>query len=281
MTLTKKSEVKVFGGMVTKYTHNSTTTNTEMTFSIYIPEGSEKMPVIYWLSGLTCTDDNFNMKSGGHRYASEQKVIIVMPDTSPRGAGVEGEDESWDFGTGAGFYVNATTDAFKKHYNMFDYVNKELPALVEASFPVIAGVKSIMGHSMGGHGALVSAFKNPVYKSVSAFAPITNPTQCPWGEKAFKGYLGSVEAGKEYDATELMAKNGPYDIPILCDVGTADGFLDSPNQLLPDNFSSICTEKKQNLVSRKQEGYDHSYYFISTFIEEHIKFHAKHLYGSA
>ena len=220
-------------------------------------------------------------KTKQNRYASEHKVIIVMADTSPRGAGVEGEDDSWDFGSGAGFYVNATTDGYKKYYNMFDYVNKELPELVEANFPVIAGVKSIMGHSMGGHGALISAFKNPVYKSVSAFAPITNPIKCPWGHKAFKGYLGSIEAGADYDATELMKKNGPFDVPILCDVGTADGFLSGEvDQLLPDNFDNACAEKKQNLISRKHEGYDHSYYFISTFIEEHIKFHAKNLHGS-
>eukprot|EP01064_Diplonema_japonicum_P010765 TRINITY_DN179_c0_g3_i5.p1 TRINITY_DN179_c0_g3~~TRINITY_DN179_c0_g3_i5.p1 ORF type:complete len:681 (+),score=218.72 TRINITY_DN179_c0_g3_i5:60-2102(+) len=279
--LTKKFEVHVNGGKQLKFTHKSAVTNTDMTFNIFIPAAAEfgKVPVLYFLSGLTCTEDNVMQKSGAQKQAAESGIIFVAPDTSPRGAGVEGEDDSWDFGSGAGFYVNATEPKWAKHYNMFDYINKELPTIIEANFPALPGYKSITGHSMGGHGALISAFKNPnQYVSVSAFAPICNPMKCPWGDKAFKGYLGSVEAGKDWDSTELMRKSGPFPFKIMLDVGLSDGFLSGEvDQLLPDTLDEAMTEKKQDFISRKQPGYDHSYYFISSFIAEHIKFHAAEL----
>eukprot|EP00659_Diplonema_papillatum_P012187 gene12187-18827_t len=282
MSLTQKSCASHAEGKLMKYTHQSSSTKTEMTFNVFVPKGADfqKLPCVYWLSGLTCTEDNFAVKSGGLKYAAQEGVVLVLPDTSPRGAKIEGEEESWDFGTGAGFYVNATEPKWKEHYNMYDYVTKELPKLIEANFPVIPGLKSVVGHSMGGHGALICAFKNPMeFKSVSAFSAICNPTKCPWGEKAFKGYLGSVEAGKEYDATELMKSKGPFDFKILLDVGTADTFGEAGdvNQLQSDVLDKVMKEKGQDFTSRKQKGYDHSYYFISTFIQDHIRFHALQL----
>eukprot|EP01063_Lacrimia_lanifica_P021439 TRINITY_DN2877_c0_g1_i2.p2 TRINITY_DN2877_c0_g1~~TRINITY_DN2877_c0_g1_i2.p2 ORF type:complete len:290 (+),score=132.14 TRINITY_DN2877_c0_g1_i2:63-932(+) len=282
-SLTKKSENVCFGGRLAKYTHASASTNTDMVFSIYIPPhaAGAKLPVLYYLSGLTCTDDNVMQKSGCQRYAAEHGVIFVAPDTSPRGAGVEGEDEGWDFGTGAGFYVDATEAKWAKHYNMYSYVTKELPALIEKEFAdvVAPGVKSITGHSMGGHGALVCAFKNPdQFASVSAFSAIGNPTKCPWGEKAFTGYLGGVEAGKAYDATELCNAHGPFPFPVLLDVGTGDSFLTGDvNQLQSSVLDAALKAKGQVYESRQQEGYDHSYFFIASFVGEHIAFHAKHL----
>lgn len=228
---------------------------------------------------MSCTEDNFIQKAGACKAAAEHGIALICPDTSPRGANIEGEEDGWDFGTGAGFYVNATEDKWSANYNMYDYVTKELPTLIESEFNVIPGKKSVMGHSMGGHGALICALKNPdAYASVSAFAPICNPTKCPWGEKAFTGYLGSVDAGKEYDATELVLASGPfasYD-DILIDQGTADSFLPA-GQLLPEKFEAACKEKGQNCTVRMQDGYDHSYYLMATFMEEHVAFHAKRL----
>uniref|UniRef100_A0A7S0I1F0 S-formylglutathione hydrolase n=1 Tax=Hanusia phi TaxID=3032 RepID=A0A7S0I1F0_9CRYP len=239
---------------------------------------NEKLPVIYWLSGLTCTDRNFIEKAGAFRAAVENRVLIVCPDTSPRGVDIQGDSDSWDFGKGAGFYLNATQEKWAANYKMYDYVTKELVELVEQTFQT-NGKKAIMGHSMGGHGALTIALKNPgMYTSVSAFAPICNPMQCPWGKKAFAGYLGdNQEQWKAYDATELMKglKAAPFD-DILIDVGDKDNFL-TAGQLLPENFKAACDLVGQNCSLRMQPGYDHSYFFIATFVEDHVKFHKQRL----
>ena len=274
-----KSNVKVEGGWMKQLQHWSETCNCDMTFSIFVPERRNRAdpdpPVLYYLSGLTCTDENARTKSHFAQEAGRVGLAVVFPDTSPRGTSIEGQDDSYDFGSGAGFYVNATTSQWSKHYNMYDYVTKELPDLVSKLFPVNGNRMSIMGHSMGGHGALISHLKNPgKYTSVSAFAPISNPTKCPWGEKAFTGYLGSVEEGKAYDATELI-KDYPkeHQAPILIDQGTADGFL--ANQLLPKNLTSAADKAGYRPITlRMQPGYDHSYYFISTFMKDHIEHHA-------
>jgi len=275
----------MFGGQVQKWTHASEATATPMTFSVFLPpqaaEAGARVPVLYYLSGLTCTDDNFTQKACAQRAASLHGIALVAPDTSPRGAGVEGEDESYDFGSGAGFYVDATVEKWAGHYKMYSYITKELPALINASFPVDGSRVGITGHSMGGHGALTIALRNPeMFKSVSAFSPICNPTKCPWGEKAFTGYLGSVAAGAEHDATELMRTKGPFPSfsDILIDQGAADNFYSGQvNQLLPENFLEACQSKGQTCTVRKQEGYDHSYFFIASFIDEHIAYHAKYL----
>merc|ERR1712223_1989268 len=276
---TLKSNVKLEGGWMKQLQHWSETCNCDMTFSIFVPERRNRAdpdpPVLYYLSGLTCTDENARTKSHFAQEAGRVGLAVVFPDTSPRGTSIEGQDDSYDFGSGAGFYVNATTSQWSKHYNMYDYVTKELPDLVSKLFPVNGNRMSIMGHSMGGHGALISHLKNPgKYTSVSAFAPISNPTKCPWGEKAFTGYLGSVEEGKAYDATELI-KDYPkeHQAPILIDQGTADGFL--ANQLLPKNLTSAADKAGYRPITlRMQPGYDHSYYFISTFMKDHIEHHA-------
>eukprot|EP00747_Dinoflagellata_sp_TGD_P181833 gnl/TRDRNA2_/TRDRNA2_35817_c0_seq1.p1 gnl/TRDRNA2_/TRDRNA2_35817_c0~~gnl/TRDRNA2_/TRDRNA2_35817_c0_seq1.p1 ORF type:complete len:702 (-),score=144.16 gnl/TRDRNA2_/TRDRNA2_35817_c0_seq1:33-1988(-) len=251
-----------------------------MTLAAFVPDGEGKFPVVYWLSGLTCTDENFSQKAGAFETAKSLGLVIVMPDTSPRGEGVPDEDpHTYDFGVGAGFYLNATTDKYKKHYNMYDYVTTELPDIVNANLPVLADRASIFGHSMGGHGALTIALKNPgKYKSVSAFAPITNPTTAPWGKKAFPLYLGADEATwKEYDTVELLKKYSGPSVRILVDQGTSDNFL--AEQLKPEVLKATCNDKGIMLNLRMQEGYDHSYYFISTFIQDHLKFHAAHLTG--
>jgi S-formylglutathione hydrolase len=255
-----------------------------MTFAIWLPAGASKdIPVAYWLSGLTCTDLNFIEKANAFGPAAEHQIAIVCPDTSPDALGIDGENDGWDFGTKAGFYVNATEPKWKENYNMYDYVTKELPELVRSNFGISATKQSIMGHSMGGHGALVAALKNPgAYKSVSAFAPIVNPTNCAWGHKAFTGYLGSVDAGKEYDATLLVAKYAGPQLPILIDQGSADSFMTDPaplGQLQPDNFKTAVDANKPpvTLELNMRDGYDHSYYFIATFIRDHIAFHAKAL----
>lgn len=247
-----------------------------MTFGVYLPPQAEsgKCPVVYYLSGLTCTEQNFVTKGGAQKTASELGLILVAPDTSPRGANIEGEDDSWDFGTGAGFYVDATEEKWKSNYRMYSYVTKELPAIVEKSFPVLPGKSAITGHSMGGHGALICALKNPgMYQAVSGFAPICNPVNCPWGKKAFSGYLGTnIESWKDYDACELSMKYKGPSLSILADQGTLDGFLDK-GQLLPDKLIE-ATRNNSSLACtvRMQEGYDHSYFFIATFIDEHLRF---------
>ncbi|XP_077987311.1 S-formylglutathione hydrolase-like isoform X2 [Glandiceps talaboti] len=278
--LTETASNKMFGGLQKVFTHESSECKCKMTFGVYLPPQieSEKCPVLYWLSGLTCTEQNFVTKAGAQRVAAEHGIVIVAPDTSPRGCKIEGEDDSYDFGSGAGFYVDATEDKWKTNYRMYSYITKELPEIINSNFNVKPGVASIFGHSMGGHGALICTLKNPgKYKSVSAFAPICNPMECPWGQKAFNGYLGAnQESWKEYDATQLVSKyNGPV-LDILIDQGQGDNFY-SGKQLLPENFVSACRDNKVPVVFRLQEGYDHSYYFIATYVEDHIKHHAKHL----
>ncbi|MBC1242169.1 S-formylglutathione hydrolase [Nostoc sp. 2RC] len=270
------SEYKSFGGKVGFYSHASSTCKGEMRFAIYQPPQAtqQPVPILYFLSGLTCTEENFMVKAGGvQRFAAEYGLILVAPDTSPRHTGIPGEDDDWDFGTGAGFYVDATQEPWRQYYQMYSYVVQELPAVITANFPARWDKQSIFGHSMGGHGALVCAMRNPqLYKSVSAFAPITAPMRCPWGQKIFSGYLGSdKETWRAYDASELVKKVG-YHSSILIDQGTVDKFL--AEQLMPEVFEQACADVNQPLNLRYQEGYDHSYHFISTFIEDHIRHHA-------
>lgn len=280
--LTEVSSNKIFGGWQKVYSHESSVLGCKMNFAIFLPPQAEEVsvPVIYYLSGLTCTEANFIQKAGAQKYASECGVALVAPDTSPRGLNIPGDSDSYDFGVGAGFYVDATKDPWKKNYRMYSYVTKELPSLINDKFPILSDKQSIMGHSMGGHGALICAFKNPgMYKSVSAFAPISNPIQCPWGKKAFSGYFGETEnnvSWNDWDATELAKKyNGPP-LDILIDQGKEDNFL-KQGQLLPENLLNVAKDVGLSLVLRFQEAYDHSYYFIATFVEDHIKHHMKYL----
>ncbi len=270
------SESVSFGGTVGFYRHASSACNGEMKFAVYQPPQvkSGPVPVLYFLSGLTCTEENFLTKAGAQRLAAEYGLMLVVPDTSPRNTGIPGEDKDWDFGTGAGFYVDATAEPWNKHYQMYSYVVEELPALIAEHFPARSDRQGIFGHSMGGHGALICALKNrDRYLSVSAFAPIAAPTQCAWGQKAFSHYLGNDPTSwKAYDATELVL-TANYNRPILIDQGTADQFL-GQQQLCPDLFERACAEAQQPLTLRMQEGYDHSYYFIATFMEDHILHHA-------
>ncbi|GLZ87045.1 S-formylglutathione hydrolase [Metapseudomonas resinovorans] len=281
MTLEIVSSNKSFGGWHKRYRHRSTSLNCEMVFAVYLPPQAEqggKLPVLYWLSGLTCTDENFMQKAGAQRLASELGLIIVAPDTSPRGADVPGDpDNAWDFGLGAGFYLNASQEPYARHYRMHDYVVHELPALIEANFPV-SGKRGISGHSMGGHGALVCALRNPGrYQSLSAFAPISNPMACPWGEKAFSRYLGDDRARwRDWDASVLLAE-ATERLPILVDQGDRDDFL--ANQLKPEALQAAAKAAGHPLTLRLQPGYDHSYYFIASFIGDHLKHHAAALKG--
>ena len=279
MTIQQIESIKEFGGLLNRYTHKSSVLNCEMTFSVYLPPQAEKgkVPALYWLSGLTCTDDNVRTKAGAQRYAAEQGIALVFPDTSPRGDDVTDEPDRYDLGKGAGFYVNAVQAPWSEHYQMYDYVTKELPALVEADLPLIPGVKSVSGHSMGGHGALICALKNPdAYRSVSAFSPICNPINCGWGKGCFTAYLGDdTKSWQAYDATALV-ESGAKVTDILIDQGLADEFYDE-KQLLPENFQAACDKAEQAVTIRLQEGYDHSYHFIATFIGEHIAYHAKAL----
>lgn len=269
------SKNKCFGGTVNFYQHQSQACNGEMRFAIYQPPQakSERVPVLYFLSGLTCTEENFMVKAGAQQLAAEYGLMLVAPDTSPRNTGIAGEEDDWDFGTGAGFYVDATVEPWASHYRMYSYVVHELPDLIAEHFPVQPDKQGICGHSMGGHGALICALRNPEqYKSVSALAPIAAPMRCPWGQKAFTNYLGSDrESWRLYDASELVLIAG-YNRPILIDQGTADPFLEE--QLLPEVFKQACESVGQPLTLRFQEGYNHSYYFIATFIQDHIRYHA-------
>ncbi|MFM1896334.1 MAG: S-formylglutathione hydrolase [Pseudomonadota bacterium] len=274
------SDVKLFGGRQIRFLHVSAVNHCSMTASIYLPPQASagKVPVLYWLSGLTCTDENFVIKSGAQRYAAEHGVAIVTPDTSPRGNDVPGEpDGSYDFGHGAGFYLSATQAPWNKHYHMEPYIVSELPALVNAHFPVDGDRQSIFGHSMGGHGALTLALKNPdSYRSVSAFAPICAPSQCPWGVKALSRYLGEDRTTwQPYDSCELVRAATGRRFELLVDQGTADNFL--AEQLKPELLQAVCRATDYPLQLRMQEGYDHSYYFIASFIGEHIAFHAKRM----
>lgn len=277
MSIENISVNKSFGGWHKRYSHHSKVLNCQMQFAIYLPpqaSNGEKVPVLYWLSGLTCTDENFMQKSGIQSLASELGIAIVAPDTSPRGKDVADAD-SYDLGQGAGFYLNATQEPWNKHYHMYDYVVEELPALIESTFPV-TDKRSISGHSMGGHGALVVALRNAAaYQSVSAFSPICHPSITPWGKKAFAAYLGRDKAlWRDYDASILLSDVTDF-VPALVDQGLADEFL--KEQLKTEHLESIAKLKDFPIQINYREGYDHSYYFISSFIESHLRFHAKYL----
>jgi S-formylglutathione hydrolase len=250
-----------------------------MRFGVYLPPQAQsgRVPVLYWLSGLTCTEENFIVKAGAQRVAAELGLAIIAPDTSPRGLGIPGEADSYDFGIGAGFYVDATEAPWSQGYRMYSYVTQELFELVATTFPVDPARAGIFGHSMGGHGALTIALKNPHrFRSVSAFAPIVSPSRCPWGEKALAGYVGpDREKWREYDATSLIEDRGWKGPALLVDQGTQDQFLE--NQLKPELLVAVCKRLGIPLDLRMQQGYDHSYYFIASFIEDHLRFHAKHL----
>lgn len=271
------SETKSFGGSLKRYQHSSTSLACDMIFAIFLPPQAEQqtVPVLYWLSGLTCNDENFMQKAGAQRLAAELGMAIVCPDTSPRHTDLPGEHDDYALGAGAGFYVNATQSPWNQHYCMFDYVTKELPALLQQHFPLNQR-KAISGHSMGGHGALVCALKNPTtYTSVSAFAPICQPTQAPWGINAFNAYLGDdKKQWAAYDAS-LLIQQAQEKLPLLIDQGSTDQFLHE--QLMPDALVDACKAANYPLTLRIQEGYDHSYFFIATFINDHLRFHAKTL----
>jgi S-formylglutathione hydrolase len=276
MSLERIEHRACFGGWQDVYRRRSEVLGCDMNFAVYLPPqaDTQKLPVLYWLSGLTCTEQNFITKAGAQRYAAEHGLILVAPDTSPRGDEVADAD-GYDLGKGAGFYLNATQTPWSRHYRMYDYVASELPALIEANFPATDS-RSISGHSMGGHGALIVALKNPGrYRSVSAFSPIVAPSQVPWGEKAFSAYLGEDrEAWKAWDTVELVAA-AQERLPLLVDQGDADEFL--AVQLKPELLQASCEAAGHPLQLRLQPGYDHSYYFIETFIGEHIAYHAKAL----
>ena len=324
MAATLKSSVRLFGGMLQRFTHTSKVCACDMTFAVYLPPQAESkaVPAVWWLSGLTCTDENMSQKGGFAKAAASRGIAVVLPDTSPRGITIEGADDSYDFGSGAGFYIDATEEKWKENYNMYTYVTSELPAVIAATLDgkVDSSKCSIFGHSMGGHGALTLALKNPgKYVSVSAFAPICNPSnpECPWGVKAFSGYLGSQEAGKPHDASLLAKEYAGPPMNLLVDQGTADNFLTGPvNQLLPTSLEAACKDNpKISLTLRMQarataasnafpgrserghhgrspppglavtrllfvpscgvqEGYDHSYFFMSSFMDDHINHHA-------
>lgn len=272
------SETKCCGGRQRFLRHRSEATGTPMQFAVFLPPAAEAgpVPVLYYLSGLTCTEENVTTKAGAQRYAAEHGIALVAPDTSPRGLDLPGEHDDWDFGSGAGFYVDATEPPWKDHYRMYDYVTHELPRVVAGSQPIDVERASITGHSMGGHGALVVALRNPdQYASVSAFAPIVSPTRCPWGERAFSAYLGDDRSTwAAYDASLLVARSQhPYEI--LIDQGSADGFLET--QLKPELFEETCRKAGQPLRLRIQNGYDHSYYFIASFIGDHVAHAARAL----
>lgn len=267
---------KNFGGWTKMFSHPSESCGGEMKFSVFLPPQAESgnVPVLYWLSGLTCNHENFITKAGAQQYAAQSGIMLVAPDTSPRGAGVQGEDDDYDLGSGASFYINATEDKWAANYRMEDYIIHELPKIIGVNFPVVKGKESIFGHSMGGHGALTLALKNPGrFCSVSAFSPICAPSQCQWGEKVFTNYLGeNRESWKKHDANELIQKS-TLEIPLLIDQGGDDPFLEK--ELNFELFLNTCEKRNQKLTARLQSGYDHTYYFIATFMEDHIQHHAK------
>lgn len=277
MTIVNLAVNKVSDGWHKQYSHRSTTLNCDMRFAIFLPPqatNDNKVPVLYWLSGLTCTDENFMQKAGAFQKAAELGIAIVAPDTSPRGEDVA-NDDAYDLGQGAGFYVNATQSPWNSHYKMYDYIVDELPKLIEATFPV-SDVRAISGHSMGGHGALTIGLKNSQrYRSISAFSPITNPINCPWGQKAFTAYLGNNKsAWQEHDSCYLLAQ-ATTQLPIRVDQGLADEFLEQ--QLLPKNLEQVAKNANYPLQINYHDGFDHSYYFISSFIEQHLEFHNRYL----
>lgn len=278
MSLRTISESRCFGGVQGFYAHASRATGTEMKLSVFVPAQAraEPRPVLVVLSGLSCTEENFTVKAGAQRYAAELGLVVVAPDTSPRGPGVA-DDPAYDLGQGAGFYVDATQEPWAPHFRMFSYVVEELPALIEANFPARPGALGIMGHSMGGHGALVAALRRPErFASVSALAPIVAPSQVPWGTKAFSAYLGPDAAGwRAYDATALIEEGRRHPGTIRIDQGEADRFLDE--QLRPQVFTEACARAGQAVSLRRWPGYDHGYFFVATVIGEHLAHHAEAL----
>ncbi|HEV7277882.1 MAG TPA: S-formylglutathione hydrolase [Devosiaceae bacterium] len=279
MTLETVSSVRSHGGTQGVYRHASTATGTPMEFSVFVPDHAPgaRLPVVWYLSGLTCTQANVTEKGEFRAACAELGLMFVAPDTSPRGEGVPDDpDGAWDFGLGAGFYVDATEAPFAQNYQMRSYVEDELPKLVEEAFPADLGRQSIMGHSMGGHGALTVGLRNPGrFRAISAFAPIASPMNCPWGRKALSGYLGPDSGQwRQYDACALIA-DGARVAGLLVDQGSADGFL--ATQLQPERLAAACTAAGQPLELRMQEGYDHGYYFISSFMAEHLRWHAARL----
>lgn len=277
--LTIRSQYRCFDGTVMYCTHLSEYCNHVMNFAVYVPPQAkfERVPILYYLSGLTCTEENFTIKAGAQRYAAKYGILLVIPDTSPRNTGIIGEDDAYDLGSGAGFYLDAMVEPWSKYYQMYSYITQELPQVIQNNFLVDSNKQSIFGHSMGGHGALICALRNPdLYRSVSAFAPICAPTQVAWGQKAFTAYLGSDSIfWQEYDATKLVKKTQlPYSI--LIDQGKADTFY-LQQQLLPEVFADACQSVGQSLNLRLHEEYDHSYFMIASFIEDHIIHHAKAL----
>lgn len=275
MSIEKRSEHACFGGRQGFYSHESLETGTKMNFSVFVPDraGGAKLPALYYLAGLTCTEETFMIKAGAQRLAAQLNLILVSCDTSPRGLGYPGEADTWDFGVGAGFYLDATQAPWSKGFRMGSYVNAELPALIEANFPAASDRRGICGHSMGGHGALVSALRHPErWQSVSAFAPITNPCGVPWGEKAFTNYLGPDRTQwQQWDATVLMAQRA-YSGEILVDQGEADQFLE--RELKPERLEAAAQKSGQRLRLRRHAGYDHSYWFIQSFMADHLAHHA-------
>ena len=279
-TIETISAHRCFDGTLGYYKHASAETKTAMKFAVFVPPQAAKgkVPALYFLAGLTCTEETFMIKAGAQRFAAEHGIMLVACDTSPRGLGLPGEEPDWDFGTGAGFYLDATAEPWAGHYRMFSYVNAELPGIVEANFPALPGSRGISGHSMGGHGALTIGLREPArWRSVSAFAPISNPVAVPWGEKAFGNYLGPDRAAwKAWDASELMRK-APRKDTILVDQGMNDQFL--ANQLHPEALEQAAAASGQKLTLNRRDGYDHSYWFIQSFVADHIAFHAKALKG--
>ena len=270
---------KSFGGWNKMFSHFSESCGGIMKCSIYLPPKAnlEKVPVLYWLSGLTCTHENFITKAGAQQTASELGLMLVAPDTSPRGAGVDGEDDHYDLGTGAGFYINATSEKWAQNYRMEDYIIHELPKVIKENFPVLSERQAIFGHSMGGHGALTLALKHPgLFRSVSAFAPICAPSQCPWGQKAFTEYLGDDQMEwLKHDANQMM-KTTNMKTPMLIEQGSADEFLE--RELNFELFRETCSNRNYPATFHIREGYDHSYYFIATFIGDHLRFHSEQLF---
>lgn len=268
-----------FGGTVGFYKHASSANACTMKFAVFTPPQAREhqVPVLYYLAGLTCTEETFMIKAGAQRVAAELGIMLVAPDTSPRGVPLPGDSDSWDFGVGAGFYVDATQEPWIRHYKMYSYVTSELPSIIDAHFPTDTRRQGIFGHSMGGHGALTIGLKNPQrYRSLSAFAPIVAPMQVPWGQKAFTGYLGPDQSQWElHDATQLVRRGHTRPHPIRIDQGLADQFLET--QLRPELFEQACLEARQPLIILRHPGYDHGYYFIATFMEEHLRFHAEQL----
>ncbi len=273
------SQHRSFGGTVGFYRHQAASTGCAMRFAVFTPPQAPavRVPVLYYLAGLTCSEETFMIKAGAQRVAAELGIMLVAPDTSPRGLNLPGEADAWDFGVGAGFYVDATEAPWSKHYRMYTYVTQELRALISAHFPADAARTGIFGHSMGGHGALVLGLRNPdIYRSISAFAPIAAPSQCPWGKKAFGGYLGADHGQwAQYDATCLAAavQDAARRPPLLVDQGLADQFL--AEQLHPHLLEEACKRSGLALTVRRHEGYDHGYYFISTVMEDHLRHHAR------